>query len=206
MRKRECAVGAADGKLLDAAPARVEEWRAGNAEEQIEAERREAAPRTERCADEKDAEGLSGDRDGSPRDGDDHLRRCADDQRTDECQGEPLQTGTESLAEEDREEKVAERHAMFRRGDPRHRRDRSSDLHLSPPLLVRFYPSRVDSPGSLVKEAGRCGILRLGMVAIVQWLGPRFVEPQMRVQFPLATPPDLGGIPLDRRLARTRFL
>ncbi|MFM2194288.1 MAG: hypothetical protein RLZZ460_958 [Chloroflexota bacterium] len=27
------------------------------------------------------------------------------------------------------------------------------------------------------------------LVAIVQWLGPRFVEPQMRVQFPLATPP-----------------
>jgi len=26
-------------------------------------------------------------------------------------------------------------------------------------------------------------------VAIVQWLGPWFVEPQMRVQFPLATPP-----------------
>ncbi|MEY4046435.1 MAG: hypothetical protein RIR19_904 [Chloroflexota bacterium] len=31
--------------------------------------------------------------------------------------------------------------------------------------------------------------MRTSVVAIVQWLGPRFVEPQMRVQFPLATPP-----------------
>ena len=31
--------------------------------------------------------------------------------------------------------------------------------------------------------------MRTGVVAIVQWLGPWFVEPQMRVQFPLATPP-----------------
>ena len=31
------------------------------------------------------------------------------------------------------------------------------------------------------------------LVAIVQWLGPWFVEPQMRVQFPLATPPELSG-------------
>lgn len=49
-----------------------------------------------------------------------------------------------------------------------------------------------------MRGATPCGILLVGMVAIVQWLGPWFVEPQMRVQFPLATPPS----PSQPRLVR----
>ncbi len=44
------------------------------------------------------------------------------------------------------------------------------------------------------------------VVAIVQWLGPWFVEPQMRVQFPLATPPLVRSAPVPTATPRRRLI
>ena len=69
--------------------------------------------------------------------------------------------GAESLAEEDGEEEVAERHAMLRRRNPRHRWHRSPDLHKDLPLaadLILPRRERADAPprGLSARDAAYC--------------------------------------------------